>query len=184
MSKKGGSSSVSPAYVSCFSFPSAVAAVASWLGGGWGLWDWRWTGVVARRQQGCWAGASIADARSCTDFWRQNPNCSWLDSDSLASLLSLIYMCPVWARGYRLTRKAKCNDFFGYLSIGVILVRELGIIWGDGEHHAGCPHWRTLQPNSYSNDMPQHFPLYKGGPVWQSLASTSGTPTWRAGPTV
>ena len=160
----------------------------SWLGGGWGLWDWRWTGAVARRQQECWAGASIADARSCRDFWRQNPNCSWLDSDSLASLLHLTARGPGWTGGKNVTRKAKCHDVL-LLSLNrgdsCQGIRDyMNFIWGDGEHHAGCPHWRTLQPNSYSNDMPQHFPLCKGGPIWESLASTRETLILRIKPTV
>ena len=62
-------------------------------------------------------GPFIPDVRSCRDFRRPNPNCSRLDSDSLASLLHLSARSPAWTGGKNVTRKAKCHDFFGYFSI-------------------------------------------------------------------
>jgi len=101
-----------------FSFPSAVAAVASWLGGGVGALGFLldWGGGTATGLSVSWA-PFIPDVRSCRDFRRPNPNCSRLDSSSFASLLRLTARGPCWAWGSKGTRNSSWLDFFGYFSI-------------------------------------------------------------------
>ena len=69
-------------------------------------------------------GPFIPDVRSCRDFRRPNLNCSRLDSDSLASLLRLIFVCTIWAWGPEALAIRVGLTSLAISQLGVILVRE------------------------------------------------------------